>query len=154
MAQYQARLAADDILGRPHPAQYLSVPRVYYIDPQIAATGLTNAQAHEKYAKEIVSISVDLREKLTHPASAHRPESGKLTLIAEAKHSTLVGAWAAATEASEWIQPAILAIRSEIPLGVLRDTFEQFPPSGEAYISATDQLIEAIAAHNASAEKQ
>lgn len=154
MAQYQARLAADDILGRPHPAQYLSVPRVYYTDPQIAATGMTTAQAHEKHPNEIVSVSIDLRERKSHPASAHRPESGKLTLIAETTRATLVGAWAAATEASDWIQPAAQAIRSEIPLSVLHDTFEQFPPSGEAYISATDQLIGMIAAHNALAVKR
>jgi dihydrolipoamide dehydrogenase len=157
MAQYQGRVVADDMLGQPHPAHYLSVPRVYYTDPQIAATGLTTAQAHEKHPEEIVSVAVDLREKRTSPTSstsALQPERGRLALIADATRQTLVGAWAAATEASEWIEPAVLAIRSEIPLVVLRDTLEQFPPSGEAYISAVDQLIEAIAQRTMPAAKR
>ncbi len=157
MAQYQGRLAADAMLGHPHPAHYGSTPRVYYTDPQIAATGLTTAQAHEKHAREIVSVTVELREKqtsLTSSTSALPPERGRLALIADATRQTLVGAWAAATEASEWIAPAVLAIRSAIPLAELRDTFEQFPPSGEAYIVAADQLIEAIAQRTTPAVKQ
>jgi hypothetical protein len=54
-------------------------------------------------------------------------------------------AWAVAAEASEWIQLALLAIRAEIPLGVLRDVLEQFPSFGEGYLSALDQLASAIA---------
>jgi dihydrolipoamide dehydrogenase len=145
MAQYQARVAADDILGQPHPACYDSVPRILYIEPQIAMTGRTTAQMAGEEAADIVSVTVDLSERKTHPTSVRQPESGKLVLFADAAHSTLVGAWAAATEASEWIQLAVQAIRSEIPLEVLRDTLEQFPPFGEIYLTAVDQLIAACA---------
>ena len=145
MAQYQARVAADDILGQPHPAQYHSVPRVLYCDPQIAVTGWTGRRADGKRSPEIVSVSVDLHEKKSHPTSARLAESGKLTLFADTTRGTLIGAWAAAIEASDWIQLAVLAIRSEIRLDVLRDTLEQFPPFGEIYLSAVDQLLIAIA---------
>lgn len=154
MAQYQARIAADDILGQPHPASYLSVPRVFYTDPQIAATGWTKTHSRGKQPDDIVSVAVELSEKKTHPTSARRAESGRLTLFADATRGTLIGAWAFAAEASEWIQLAVLAIRSEIPLGVLRDTLEQFPPFGEVYLSAVDQLLVDIAKHRKPAVAQ
>jgi dihydrolipoamide dehydrogenase len=145
MAQYQARIAADDILGQPHPAQYASVPRILYTDPQIAMTGRTTAQMAEEEAARIVVISVELNEKKMYPTAVRQPESGRLTLYANVDRGTLVGAWAIAAEASEWIQLAAYAIRSEIPLDVLRDTLEQFPPFGEIYLSAIDQLLAATA---------
>ena len=149
MAQYQARIAADDILGQPHPAHYLSVPRVYYTDPQIAATGQILENMTANHPSDITSVSVALHEKAAAPTTARQPATGRLTLLADATRGTLVGAWAAATEASEWIQLAMLAIRAEIPLAVLRDTLEQFPPFGEVYLSAVDQLIHAISGHEA-----
>lgn len=47
----------------------------------------------------------------------------------------LVGAWAVAPLAAEWIHVAVLAIRAEIPLGVLADTIAQFPTYSEGYLS-------------------
>lgn len=143
MAQYQARIAADDILGQPHPACYHSVPRILYTDPQIAFTGQTTAQMAANETADIISVTVDLKERMTHPTSTRQPENGKLALFADVAHGTVVGARAVATEASEWIQLVVHAIRSEIPLDVLRDILEQFPPFGEIYLTAVDQLLAA-----------
>lgn len=145
MAQYQARIAADDILGQPHSACYRSVPRIFYTDPQIAVTGRTGAQMTAEGTADFISVSVDLSERKARPTSARQPDKGKLTLLADPTRGILVGAWAVATEASEWIQLAIPAIRSDIPLEVLRDTLEQFPPFGESYLAAIDQLLAASA---------
>ncbi len=38
--------------------------------------------------------------------------------------------------ASEWIHHAVLAIRAEIPISVLKDTIPQFPTYSEGYLSA------------------
>lgn len=145
MAQYQARIAADDILGQSHAAHYASVPRILYTDPQVAVTGQTMAYMTQAEAARVVWVAVALNEKKMYPTTVRQPESGRLTLYADTDRGTLVGAWAIATEASEWIQLAMYAIRAEIPLNVLRDTLEQFPPFGEIYLSAIDQLVEATA---------
>jgi len=42
--------------------------------------------------------------------------------------------------AGEWIHQAVLAIRAEIPLGVLKDTVAQFPTFTEGYLSAFRKL--------------
>lgn len=143
MAQYQARLAADDILGWPHAAHYTSVPRILYTDPQVAVTGRTTAQMTGEEAAHVTSVTVELNEKKVYPTTTQQPESGRLTLYADIDRGTLVGAWAIATEASEWIQLAAYAIRSGISLDVLQDMLEQFPPFGEIYLSAIDQLVAA-----------
>jgi hypothetical protein len=52
----------------------------------------------------------------------------------------LVGAWAAAPLASEWIHQAALAIRAKVPVRVLRETVAQFPTFSEAYFVAVEKL--------------
>ncbi len=52
----------------------------------------------------------------------------------------LVGAWAVGAQASEWIHYAALAIKTDAPLGVLRDSVAQFPSFAEAYLYALDRL--------------
>ena len=49
MGKYQARLAADVILGKDvaDVADHGVVPRVTFTDPQVCAVGLTEAQARE-----------------------------------------------------------------------------------------------------------
>jgi len=44
------------------------------------------------------------------------------------------------TERSEWIHYAALAIKTQTPLPVLRDTVAQFPTFNEAYIKAIEKL--------------
>jgi dihydrolipoamide dehydrogenase len=148
MAQYQAHLAADDILGYPHPASYPSVPRLYFTEPQIAATGLTTAQAQARHI-QISSVTVDLKwmgnssSSVTPVASSHLvPDShaGKLSLSMDTRERVLVGSWAVAPDAAEWIHLAVLAIGARVPLPLLYDTLEQFPGFSEPYRAALEQL--------------
>jgi len=54
----------------------------------------------------------------------------------------VVGAWAVAPLASEWIHTLVLAIRAEIPVSVLKDTIAQFPTFSEAWGYALRSLPE------------
>jgi dihydrolipoamide dehydrogenase len=149
VAHYQAHLAADDIMGRPHPASYGSVPRVLFTDPQVAACGSIAARSGGRTPAEVTSATVDLTERPRGgPSSSERQEAGgRLTLFAEMSREVLVGAWAVAPDASEWIEPAAIAIRAEIPLAVLRDATEQFSSVGDVYLAALNQLYSAVAAY-------
>lgn len=144
MTQYQARLAADDILGHPHPAHYESVPRITFAQPQIAATGLTLDQAQAR-GVEVVSYTAELITAASTGIARQQkrtlPElNGRLTLHADRARGVLIGAWAVDANAGEWIQLAALAIRAGVPLSVLHDTLEQFPTFSEVYLAALDQL--------------
>lgn len=140
MAQYQARLVADAILGRPHPAQYQSVPRIVFTEPQVAATGLTLAQAEAQHLK-VASASLDLPARRIPTGIVAPTISGRFTLHADRERGVLIGAWAVAPDASEWMHLAVLAIRAQVPLAVLHDTVEQFPTFSEPYLRALDRLM-------------
>lgn len=142
IALYQAHIAADDILGQTHPAQYLSVPRIYFTEPQIAATGLTLAGIQERQ-RPVSSVTVALGGSVPRALGLHKDLQGQLTLHADRERGVLVGAWAVAPDASEWIQLAALAIRAAIPLAIFHDTLEQFPAFNEPCRVALEYLMRA-----------
>jgi pyruvate/2-oxoglutarate dehydrogenase complex dihydrolipoamide dehydrogenase (E3) component len=131
VGKYQARIAADDMLGRGRPrADYRAVPRVVFTDPQVAAVGETQGEREG-------SVSLDsLARTATYVRDYERP--GFMTLFADGDR--LTGAVAVGPEAGEWLQQATLAIRAEIPIGVLRDTIQPFPTFSEAFVSALAEL--------------
>lgn len=139
VAKYQARVAVADILGQPAKADYRAIPRVVFTDPEIGAVGLTEEQAKEQ-GIEAVSATVDLVNAIARPYTYEESPRGTLSLVADRERQVLVGAWAVAPLASEWIHQAVLAIRAEIPLPILRDTVAQFPTFSEGYLSALRAL--------------
>jgi pyruvate/2-oxoglutarate dehydrogenase complex dihydrolipoamide dehydrogenase (E3) component len=56
------------------------------------------------------------------------------------RRRVLIGAWAVAPLAGEWIHYAALVIKTHAPLGLLRDTVAQFPTYREASLEAIEAL--------------
>ena len=139
VAKYQGRVVADTILGKPRTASYTGIPRVVFADPEIAAVGITRDQA-ERQGIEVSTSEVDLPSALARPWTYQTEPVGKLGLVADRQRGVLVGAWAVAPLASEWIHQAALAIRAEIPLSVLLDGVAQFPTYTEGYLTALEAL--------------
>ncbi len=139
VAKYQARVVADTILGSPRAAHYGGIPRVVFADPEIAAVGMTSAQAHDA-GLEVASTEVDLPEAIARPWTYETDPRGTLGLVADRRAKVLIGAWAFAPMAGEWIHQAALAIRAQIPLEILRDQVAQFPTYSESYLAGLDQL--------------
>jgi pyruvate/2-oxoglutarate dehydrogenase complex dihydrolipoamide dehydrogenase (E3) component len=138
VAAYQGRIAAADMLGHRARADYQAVPRVVFCDPEIAGVGLTAERAAEADI-ETVAATVDLDE-VERTGTYGRGLVGCVGVLADAQRQTLVGAYAVGPLASEWIHMAVLAVKAEIPLGVLRDTIAQFPTFSEALITAVRGL--------------
>jgi dihydrolipoamide dehydrogenase len=141
VAAYQGRIVADNILGRQRTASYDGIPRVVFADPEIAAVGLTIAQAHQR-GIATAATEISLADSIARPWTYERDPRGVLGLLADRDRQVLVGAWAVAPLASEWIHQAALAIRARIPLEVLLDQVAQFPTYTEAYLSALEQLAQ------------
>jgi pyruvate/2-oxoglutarate dehydrogenase complex dihydrolipoamide dehydrogenase (E3) component len=139
VGKYQARIATADILGKEAGADYRAVPRVVFSDPEIAAVGLTEAQAREQ-GMDVAAATVDLVEAIARPYIYEENPRGTLGIVVDRERDVLVGAWAVAPLAAEWIHVAVLAIRAEIPLAVLEDTIAQFPTYAEGYLSALRSL--------------
>src|SRR5258708_3084498 len=136
---FQGRVVADNILGRQRTASYHGIPRVVFADPEIAAAGLTTAQARSR-GIDAVTAEISLADAISRPWTYERDPRGALGLIADRDRRVLAGAWAVAPLASEWIHQAALAIRARIPVDVLLDQVAQFPTYNEAYLAALEQL--------------
>ncbi|HEY1158467.1 MAG TPA: NAD(P)/FAD-dependent oxidoreductase, partial [Arthrobacter sp.] len=139
VAKYQGRIVADAILGHPRPATYDGIPRVVFGDPEIAAAGLTQAQADEQ-GLSTAFAELDLAQSLARPWTYEREPRGHLGLLTDTDKGTLIGAWAVSPLAGEWIHQASLAIRARIPIAVLHDQVAQFPSYSEAFQAALDTL--------------
>jgi pyruvate/2-oxoglutarate dehydrogenase complex dihydrolipoamide dehydrogenase (E3) component len=139
VGMYQARIVADDIAGREVAADYSAIPRVVFCDPEIAAVGLTEQQARERNI-DLATSTVSLPDAIARPWTYERDPRGTLGLLADRGRGVLVGAWAIAPQVGEWIHYAALAIKTQTPLSVLRDTVAQFPTYTEAYLKAVEAL--------------
>ena len=139
VGMYQGRVACADIAGRDVRADYRAVPRVVFSDPEIAVVGVTEEQARE-HGVDVATARVDFAEALARPWTYEKEPRGVLGLVADRERSVLVGAWAVAPLAGEWIHQAMLAIKAAIPLAVLADTAAQFPTFSEAYRKGVERL--------------
>lgn len=139
VAKYQARVVADNILGRPRAARYEGIPRVVFTDPEVAAVGLTTKQAQDQ-GVTVASAEVDLTEAIARPWTYEKNPRGHLGVLADRDRRVLLGAWAVGPQASEWIHTAALAVREQIPLHRLLDQVAQFPTYNEGYLEAVQKL--------------
>ncbi len=139
VGMYQGRITAADIAGEAVRADYRAIPRVVFTDPEIAAVGLTEQQARDQDIR-VATAQVALADAIARPWTYEQEPSGELGLICDRERQVLIGAWAVAPLAGEWIHYAALAIKTRTPLSVLRDSVAQFPTFTEAYLKAVECL--------------
>ncbi len=140
VAKYQARIAMADMAGTPRAADYRAIPRVVFTDPELAAVGLTEAAAREQ-GHDVLTAHLDLPSGgVARSYTYEKDPRGEMGLVLDRGEQVLLGAWAVAPQAGEWIHEAVLAIRARIPYDVLIDTVPQFPSFSEGYLLALQQL--------------
>jgi pyruvate/2-oxoglutarate dehydrogenase complex dihydrolipoamide dehydrogenase (E3) component len=139
VGMYQARVVVDDIAGNLRSADYAAVPRVVFSDPEIAAVGVTEQRAREQ-GIAVATARVSLPDTIARPWTYEKGPRGELGLVADTQRGALVGAWAVAPLAGEWIHYAALAIKTATPLGVLPDTVAQFPTFSEAFLKGVEAI--------------
>lgn len=139
VALYQGRIVADNILGKERRADYRGIPRVAFSDPEVAACGLTEERAREE-GIDVAAATLDLTKAIARPWTYEEDPRGTLSLVADRERGVLVGAWAVAPLAGEWIHQASQAIRAEIPIETLLDSVAQFPTYSEPYLEALEKL--------------
>ena len=110
-----------------------------FSDPEIAAVGLTEQQARQE-GLDVAAAVIDLPDAIARPYTYEREPRGRLAIVVDRAQRVLVGAWAVAPLASEWIHLAALAIQARLSLEVLLDNVAQFPTYSEGYLSALERL--------------
>jgi pyruvate/2-oxoglutarate dehydrogenase complex dihydrolipoamide dehydrogenase (E3) component len=126
VATYQAGLVVADILGRDAaPADYRALPRVTFLDPEIGAVGLTEAQARDRG----LTVHTGLSEV---PRSArgwiHKVgNEGFIKLVVDADRGVLVGATSAGPVGGEVLSALAVAVHAEVPVDRLRTMIYAYP---------------------------
>jgi pyruvate/2-oxoglutarate dehydrogenase complex dihydrolipoamide dehydrogenase (E3) component len=139
MGKYHGRLAGDAILGKDVEAvaDGLALPRVTFTDPQVAAVGLTEAQAREG--------GFDVRAVTTGtgdvPGAYTRGDGIKGTskLVVDDHRRVLVGATFTGPDVQELLHSATIAVVGEVPLDRLWHAVPSFPTMSEVWL----RLLEA-----------
>jgi len=134
MAKYQARIAADVILGKDvrDRASLDVVPRVTFTDPQVCAVGLTEAQARER--------GIDIRTVqygTGDVAGAYTQGNGirgTSHLVVDASREVIVGATFTGPGVQELLHSATVAIVGEVPVDRLWHAVPSFPTISEVWL--------------------
>lgn len=139
LAVYQARVAADDILGVPgHPADYTALPRVTFTDPEIGSVGLSEAAAR--------AAGLDVRTgSAPVPASSrgviHGPgNEGLIKLVCDADRGVLVGATSVGPRGGEVLSMLTLAVHARLPVTTLRQMIYAYPTFHRGMLDALADL--------------
>jgi dihydrolipoamide dehydrogenase len=135
MGKYQARIAADRILGDTDARIEVDggrSPRVVFTDPQVAATGHTLASALEA---GIDAKAVDVPTSATAGASfVGRGAPGTSRFVVDAGRDVLVGATFVGVEVADFLQAASIAIAGEVTLSRLAHAVAPFPARSELWL--------------------
>lgn len=132
--KYQARIAADHILGRSAPAwaDVSGAPRVVFTNPQVAAVGQTLSGA---LAADIDAIAVDLPTSGTAGASFYgRGAAGTTRFVVDRHRELLIGVTFVGPEIADFLQAPTAAIVGEVPLTRLAHAIAPFPTRSELWL--------------------
>ncbi len=137
--KYQARLVADIIAGKDIAdwADEHAIPRVIFTDPQVAAVGLTEAQARERgLASKTVAVELT---STAGGALLGENVTGRAQLVIDDRRRTVVGATFTGPGVGEMLHAATIAVVSEVTLDRLWHAVPAFPTVSEVWL----RLLEA-----------
>jgi pyruvate/2-oxoglutarate dehydrogenase complex dihydrolipoamide dehydrogenase (E3) component len=142
MGKYQARVAADVILGEDAGCVIVdraSAPRVIFTDPQVAAVGHTLAAAQEA---GLNVRAVDVSTQGSAGASFYGRDSspGTTRLVVDEDRRIVVGATFTGPEVAEFLQAATIAVVGEVSVDRLFHAVPAFPTRSEVWLYLLEQL--------------
>jgi dihydrolipoamide dehydrogenase len=141
MGKYQARLAADHILGRSVSLRSDGAlsPRVIFTEPQIAAVGHTLASARSAgVSVRAVDQSIDA---VAGASFVGHGAAGMARIVVDEDRGVLVGATFAGAEVAEWLHAATIAVIGEVPLERLAHAVPCFPTRSEVWLKLIESAI-------------
>lgn len=139
MGKYQARLAADHILGR--PVELVSdgrlSPRVIFTEPQIAAVGHTLASATEA-GIEVRAVDQGVQDNAGGTYVGHGA-AGRARIVVDQQRRVIVGATFVGIEVAESLHAATIAVVGEVPLARLWHAVPCFPTRSEVWLKLLEE---------------
>lgn len=142
--KYRARVIGAairaDALGEEHEpeAPAAAVPQVVFTEPQVAAVGMTAAQAEEA-GRDTVTVEIPFAGAAgTALLRDHVP--GTAVLVADRARRHLLGATFVGPDAAELVHAATVAIVGQVPLHVLRHAVPSYPTASELWLRLLEEF--------------
>jgi dihydrolipoamide dehydrogenase len=139
MGKYQGRLVGDIIAGKDvrDVADHGAIPRVTFTDPQVAAVGLTEAQAREQ--------GLDVRV-VTYPLGSvsgaytrGNDIKGTSQIVVDQARRVIVGATFTGPDVQEIVHAATIAIVGRVTLDTLWHAVPSFPTVSEVWLRLLEE---------------
>jgi dihydrolipoamide dehydrogenase len=126
----EGEIAAENALGHDVEIDYAAVPRCVYTDPEVAAVGLTEAQARERYGDEVAVGKFPFSASAR--AQMYGETAGWVKTIHETHYGELLGIVIVGPQATELINAGVVGITAEATVDTLADSFAAHPTLAEA----------------------
>ena len=143
--KYQARVVADAVLARVKDEQppYLAeadayaVPQVVFTDPEVAAVGLSTAEAA---ARGLRTRTVEYEIGRVAGASLQAEDyRGRAALVVDVDAGVLVGACFVGQDVAEVVHAATVAVVGRVPLERLRHAVPSYPTTSEVWLRLLEE---------------
>ncbi|KRE53988.1 NAD(P)/FAD-dependent oxidoreductase [Phycicoccus sp. Soil748] len=148
MGKYQAR-ACGDLIGaraagrepdadRTTPwADDLGAPQVVFTDPEVAAAGLTEAEARERGLRiRVVDLPMDSAAGSGLQAEGYQ---GQARIVVDEDAGVLVGATFVGQDVAELVHVATVAIVGKVPLTTLWHAVPSYPTMSEIWLRLLEE---------------
>lgn len=129
VAGYEGALAADNIAGLDRRLDLRAIPRIIFTSPQIAAVGMTEAEAHAEGIGVKVAV---LPIGTSVPRAMVNGSDGVVKIVADRSTDRILGTHMAGENAGEVIQAATLAVKFNLTVTDLLDTFHGYLTMAES----------------------
>ena len=130
-ASREGEVAVNDILGKEDRMRYDAIPGVVYTNPEVAGTGLTEAEAAKK-GLDYVALKLPMAFSGRFVAENERGE-GLCKVIADAQSHRVLGVHMLGNPCSEIIQGACIAIEQKMTVEQLKEVVFPHPTVSEIF---------------------
>jgi mercuric reductase len=143
IAQYQARIAVDDMFGAEAAADYDALPIAIFTDPELGQLGLTEEEAREQ-GFDVDSVRHEL--KYVQRASYTDSKHGLYKLVFDSRSRRLLGVHVLSRGASDIVQGLAVAMKLGATVDDLAHAHHAFPTFGEGVRAAAEQATQQVRA--------
>jgi mercuric reductase len=137
VAQYQARIAVEDMFGDDAPAaDYSVLPTAIFTDPELAGVGLTEEQAQEQ-GFEVETAHNEHVRRFSFIGAEH----GLFKIVFERSSRRVLGLHVVSRNAGDIVQGFSIGLRLGVTVDELAAMHHIFPTFGEGVKAAAEQAL-------------
>ena len=135
-AQYQARIAVDDMLDSERSADYSALPTAIFTDPELGAVGLTESEARSKgHDVDVVRHPLSAVTRAQYFTSRH----GLYKIVFDRVTRKVLGVHVVCRGASDIVGTLALALKLGLTVDDMAGVHHLYPSYGEGLKAAAEQ---------------